>query len=637
MRLGPTILLAAALGGPASLAALSTLTGPLGLGASSMGAAGAVVATAQGAAALDWNPAGLTAEGWDLGYDLGLGGPTGSVQQGLGLSSTLDQGLGAGLRASDQLFPQAGDYNEGSLGLGLAAEFGPGFSLGTVQKFMTADPGGLRGWSMDVGARAGLPLGGGWRLDLGGAVSDLASSLAWADGLEEVQPSVTRLGLAVESRPGTWLAVQEDHLDRQGNGGADQWRVGAQAAWWGQRLALRAGATQATGGPLYWSAGLGAGMHLLGQDLSADYGVLVPVGGGDNAGLRHLASLGWHFGLAEAAPNIGASLLGALADQQRRLRLARIKVLGLPDGTKTWVLQLKDASGHGVKTFRGRGPSVPVLVWDGRNGAGVPVAALGLNYALSAESPRGSLRGQGPLNAPLQLLAEGAPSAAAAAVKPAVRLKGGELAVDGADFNVAALAGSDTKGWELRIVDAGGHTVKTIQGTGTPPRDVRWEGKDDYGQPVADSLGAGYELRVTNSSGETHVAAAAPLVAAADFPALAAEAQPAPAPQPACKVLPDHSCNCVFYFEPGSSLLDGASMATLDLALRNAVDHHLQHLSIYGHVGEGESEASGLAQTRADRVLRAMVEDDRTDWSTATAEGQSGAFERPRVELRMEP
>ncbi|HTB34444.1 MAG TPA: hypothetical protein VK842_06245 [bacterium] len=627
--------MALALGWAAALPALSTLTGPLGLGAAGMAAGGAVVATAQGNAALDWNPAGLTAEGWDLGYDLGLGGPASSVQQGLGMSSTLDQGLGVGLRAADQYFPQAGGYNEGSLGLGLAAELGPGFSVGTVQKFMTADPGGLRGWSMDAGVKAGLPLAGTWRLDLGAAVSDLASSLAWSNGLEEVQPSVTRLGLALEAKPGTWLAVQEDHLDRQGNGGADQWRVGAQAAWWGQRLALRAGATQATGGPLYWSAGLGAGMHLLGQDLGADYGVLAPLGGGDNGGLRHLASLGWHFGLAEALPDIGASLLSALADQERRIRLARIQVLGLPEGTHSWVLQLRDAGGRTVKTFKGKGQAVPVLVWDGRSGAGAQVPAAGLNYRISAETARGPLRGQGPLGAPLQIQPPKAQAAAAAAVKPAVRLKGGELAVDGADFNVAALAGSDATGWELRIVDAGGHTVKTIQGTGTPPRDVRWEGKDDFGQPVADSLGAGYELRVTNSSGETHVAAAAPLVAASDFPALAAQAQPSPAP--ACKVLPDHSCDCVFYFQAGSSLLDASSMATLEQAQRSAMANRLRHLHIYGHLGEGEDESSGLAQTRADRVLRAMVEDDRMDWATATAEGQDGAFERPRVELRMEP
>jgi hypothetical protein len=619
------------------LRALSTLTGPLGPGAPAMGSAGAVVATAHGSQSLDWNPAGLTAEGWDLGYDFGAGGPASSVQQGLGMSTTLDQGLGLGLRATDQLFPQAGNYDEGSLGLGLAAALGSWLDVGTVQKFMTADPGGLRGWSMDAGALASLPLSGTWRLDLGAAVSDLASSLAWGNGLEEVQPSVSRLGLALEPGPGTWLAVQQDHLDRQGNGGADQWRLGGQAALFQQRLMLRAGATQAASAPLYWSAGIGLALPLLGQQLSADYALVAPTGGAANEGLRHLGSLGWHFGMASPLPSIAASLVSALADQQRRLRLARISVQGLPEGTRAWTLQLRNAQGQGVKTFRGKGGKVPILVWDGLSTAGEAVPALGLNYMLGAESPRGHLHGQGPLSAPLELQADTPPAAAAAAaaVKPAVRLKGGELAVDGADFNVAALAGSNTTGWELRIVDAGGRTVKTIQGQGTPPRDVRWEGKDDFGQPVSDSLGAGYELRVTDSSGQTRVAAAAPLVAAAAFPALAAEAQAAPAP--ACKMLADHSCNCVFYFDQGSSLLDAASLATLDLALKTAAQRRLRHLSIYGHVGEGEDASAGLAQTRADRVLRAMVDNEATDWTTATAEGQAGAFERPRVELRMEP
>ena len=614
--------------------ALSTLTGPLGLGAAGLGAAGASVATAQGASAMDWNPDGLAAEGWDLAYDLGVGGPAGSVQQGLGFSSTLDKGLGIGLRAVDQAFPQAGNYQEGGLGLGLAAALGRWLTVGTVQKVLGAEPGGLRGWSMDAGARASLPLGGTWRVDLGLAASDLASSLAWANGLEEVQPSVTRMGLALESSPGTWLALQEDHLDRQGLGGVDQWRVGIQAAVWKQRVALRAGATQATSGPLVWTAGLGLMLPVPGQRWSLDYGVLVPSGAGANDSPRHVASLGWHFGMEVPMPKVAARLLRALADQQRRLRLARIQLEGLPEGSGAWTLQLRDAAGQRVKTYKGQGQAVPVLVWDGLDGAGASVPADGLNYALSVESPRGPLRGQGPLNAPLELQAVEAK--AAAAVKPAVRLKGGELAVEGADFNVAALAGSDATGWELRIVDAGGRTVKTIQGQGTPPREVRWEGKDDYGQPVADSLGAGYELRVTTSSGERHLAAAAPLVAASEFPALAAAAQPTPEPAPPCKVLPDHSCDCVFYFDPGSSLLTEESLATLARALDLAVEHKLRRLSLYGHVGEGENDASGLAQMRADRLLRSLVEDERMDWNTATAEGQMGAFGRPRVDLRME-
>ena len=54
----------------------------------------------------------------------------------------------------------------------------------------------------------------------------------------------SRLGAALQQAPGTWLAVEQDHLDRQGNGGVDQWRAGAQLSLWGRRVALRAGATE---------------------------------------------------------------------------------------------------------------------------------------------------------------------------------------------------------------------------------------------------------------------------------------------------------------------------------------------------------------------------------------------------------
>lgn len=644
MRRTLLVLVGAALAG--HLAALSTATGPLGLGAAAMGAAGAVVATAEGTTALDWNPAGLGSPGWNLAYDFGQGGPTGSVQQGLALAGTLDPTLGLGLRLDDQDF---GPYQEGGGGLGVAIQVGPWLSLGTVQKLLLAGPGGLRGWSMDLGAGVNLPLAGGWRLRLGAAASDLASSLAWANGLEEVQPAVTRLGAALQPAPGTWLAVEQDHLDRQGNGGVDQWRAGAQLGLWGQRLALRAGATEAAGAGLYATAGLGLRLPWPSGGAALDYAVLLPAQPGAASALRQLASLTWSFGLPRPSPPVQAQLAQALTDRRGRLRLARIALTGLPADAKAWRVEVKDKAGRTVKVFAGRGPAPEGLVWDGRDSQGQPVRTDGLSYELRGSSAGGISFHRRALLAPTVVGGLGAALAgtgeptwglrpAAPIAQPTVKLKGdNELAVSSADFNVEAVAGNDTKGWELRIVDAGGKTVKTIRGQGRPPKDVRWEGNDDLGRPLQGSLGASYEIRVIDAAGHERVAAAAPVVASAGFAALAAQAQARVDALPACGCQQDPSTgglHCVLYFTPGEAWLSVQADETLARALNQAGRRSLHGVQVVGYASPGGA-AAHLAQARADEVLRRLVDKGRLELKDATVEGRVQAGRPGRVELDL--
>ncbi|HTB34445.1 MAG TPA: hypothetical protein VK842_06250, partial [bacterium] len=154
MRPGLNWLALALLWAPAPLLALGTSTGPLGLGAASMGAAGAVAATAEGSQALEWNPAGLSVPGWDLGWSMAEGAPAGTLEQGLAVAGALDQGLAAGLLLRDRRLGAALDDRESDLGLGASLQLLPGLSVGTLQKIWTADPAGMTGWSMDLGLDA---------------------------------------------------------------------------------------------------------------------------------------------------------------------------------------------------------------------------------------------------------------------------------------------------------------------------------------------------------------------------------------------------------------------------------------------------------------------------------------------------
>ena len=632
----------------ARLPALSTATGPLGLGAAALGAGGAAVATAQGAAALDWNPAGLSVQGWDLGYDLGQGGPLSSTQQGVAVAGDLDQDLSAGLRVSDQAF--SGGYQEGMVGLGLAVHAGPWVSLGMVQKLMTAEPGGLRGWSMDAGMSLAVPLGGTWRLRLGAAGADLASSLAWADGLEELQPSVLRLGAALEAAPGVWLAVQQDHLDRQGGTGVDQWRAGAQAAFWGGRVALRGGATQASGGDLYATAGLGVRVPWPGQALSLDYALVAPMAAAGSPPLRHLASLGWRFGQPIPPPQMRAVLAQALTDKDGRLHLARIAIDAAPRDASAWRVEVKDRGGRTVKVFAGKGRVPASLVWDGRDGLGQPVEAAGLSYELRGSAGGGAAFHQRALLAPAAAgdlapveagvaapgwgLRMAGPSAAGA--RPQVKLKGGaDLAVSSADFDVAAVAGAGTQGWELRIVDAGGKTVKTMRGRGRPPKDVHWEGTDDLGQPLEGSLGASYEIRVTDAAGRQRVAAAAPVVAAAGFAEMAEQAQAEALPPCQCqRDAATGGMRCTLYFGEGEAWLNRQAERMLAQALASAGHLRFRRITLAGYAEPGPG-AAALAQARADEVLRRLVDQGGLELEDATVEGKVQAGRPGRVEMTV--
>jgi outer membrane protein OmpA-like peptidoglycan-associated protein len=666
------LFLAAAGTMPSQGHALSTSMGPMGLGASSLGAGGVGVATASASEALFWNPAAMPDQGWDLGYSVGSGGALGSLDQALALAGDLGEGLHAGLLVSDLRFNDSGGFRESQFAGAASVSAGRWLSIGTVQRLHQAEPGGLRGWSMDAGALAGMPLPGGWALRLGGSAGDLVSSLAWQNGLEEQQPTTLRLGAALEARPGTWLAFQSDQLDRSGGSGDSQWRAGAQAALFDQSLFLRAGATAATNGGLYYTAGLGGHLSFGGQGLSVDYALLVPSDTSNGAALRHVAALRWQLQPGRREPAAGISNL--IKDPNSgKVRHARIALAEGPKDTQAWQLDLKDEHGHVVRSFKGSGPLPPSVAWDGKDDAGATVDAGGLSYDLRTTSSNGRTAQRRSLLAPAgqalgnvdQDLANVEDSgfglrsgggAAAAPVRAKPRLRSGGEQVQGADFDLRGLQSGDAEGgeWSVRIRDESGRTVKEIKGHGSIPKTVRWEGKDDLGRPVDVGLGASYEIRVTDASGKERVSeddlvheeslpkAKPARASVADSGEAVTEASGDGLPASGCKVV-GGKVVCTFHFAEGSSKLPEQSRSVIEEARFLSSGRHGLRLFVDGHADASEAQGMELSQARADAVLRDLVEGRSLDFDAMVATGLGarrpagqGAASNRRVVLFIE-
>jgi len=61
-------------------------------------------------------------------------------------------------------------------------------------------------------------------------------------------------------------------------------------------------------------------------------------------------------------------------------------------------------------------------------------------------------------------------------------------------FDIQTAVRGDIDAWSLEIRDGAGQVVRTVEGNGTPPADVTWNGEDQQGRLVSDGT---YQARVT--------------------------------------------------------------------------------------------------------------------------------------------
>lgn len=416
---------------------------------------------------------------------------------------------------------------------------------------------------------------------------------------------------------------------------------------------MRAGATQAGAGALYYSAGVGAQGRLMGQALSLDYALLLPGSSSDVASLRHVLALSWHLQPGRSEPAAGISNL--IKDPNNgQLRHARIALAEGPKDTAAWQLELKDRQGKLVRTFHGNGPLPPSLAWDGKDDAGQVAETDGLSYDLRTTSGSGRIAQRRSLLGPASHALLGLDQAMADAdggafglrqdqgqPAPAPRskalIRGGDKVL-GADFNLQGLQGEGDGDWSLRIRDESGRTVKEIKGRGKIPKDLHWEGKDDLGRLVDVGLGATYEVRVTDASGQEKVteddlvrgdrlARNSALAKAAGEATVASDATEGPVPDdglPAsgCRVV-GNKVLCTFHFEPGSAKLPRQAEAVIQEANFLSAGRQGLRISVDGYAAPDEGgRGMELSQDRADAVMRRLVEGSDLEYDAVISTGR---------------
>lgn len=608
-----------------------------------------------GGEALFWNPAGLSAQhGFETFGSYGSGGNFGPQRGAFGLALDLPEWGNFGLAASDGRYPGAAGLHENTYTLGAAIDLSRNLRLGSNQKVITADPGGLRGWSMDAGLQGEF----GKSFRIGAAMLDAASSLVWGNGLEEAQPAAFQGGAAFSPYYGTWLAAQVDWMDRNGSA-SSQWRAGIESAWFGRAVVLRGGATQASNSrELFATAGLGSQFQFGSTQFSLDYAFVGATTSDSLSGSRHLASLSLAFGL-QPKEEARAGLSKVLKDPRTgKIHRAKISLMA-EDDVKDWSMQITDKNGKVIRTFKGKGALPPSLSWDGRSDQGKLMDADGLSYNLRTVSHSGlekkkqallglggpALAGLAALDdeAPLQddfglRDARGKKGKRASRVKPA--LKGtGDFEVKGAEFDLSDVGSqAPVSSWELRIVDDEGKVVKKISGKGRPPKNLKWEGKNDLGETVDMGLGASYVLRTEDDSGHA-TERGDDLVSPDDFSRIAKSrelpARSAPeAGQTWCRKDGRGGWICEMPFAIGSADMDDDAWKAVGQAVRVLSRGNYNSIEINGYAKKGEAaEPATLSQMRAEAVMKAIIEGYELKPDMVLAKGLGDSENGRRVEV----
>ncbi len=216
-----------------------------------------------------------------------------------------------------------------------------------------------------------------------------------------------------------------------------------------------------------WSAGLGVDLSPWRVDLS-----VTPLG---DLGLTSRASLSYLFGGPSAWLASDRPALSSLSPDSP----AVMRVMATaPDKVGAWALYLYDARSRIVRSLQGHGPPPRELSWNGALSTGLPAPEGTYKAVLSLRYAEGGVV----YSPPLALRVDNRAPRLAFQARPDSLAPGGGTVYVPAYFTPRALNGVACAEWKLKVLDASGRTFRTLEGGGGLPDVIAWDGRGDGGQ-----------------------------------------------------------------------------------------------------------------------------------------------------------
>ncbi|MEK7475952.1 MAG: PorV/PorQ family protein [Candidatus Coatesbacteria bacterium] len=261
------------------------------------------------------------------------------------------------------------------------------------------------------------------------------------------------------------------------------------------------------------------------------------------------------------------------------------KTIRFEQPPKEWKVEITDDRGRVVKTFAGTGLPPKSLNWDGADERGRIVTDVSkFRFVLKAKDVANRE-------------SSSASSIASVSAEPQIRPVAGKPFYPEVAF---ALPQGNYQLWQLQILDAG-RIVRTWQGQGTPDTPIRWDGRDAEGRMTA-LKAPKFSWKFQDEDGQTTKGER-------------------PIPQVEAEVRPELLGNRVRmvgvrYTGTASELTDEHRLV-LQKAAAFIAEHPGSSLAIeaFSDVPGGDDVNYELAKARAERVLRALVEEYRLEAS----------------------
>jgi len=261
------------------------------------------------------------------------------------------------------------------------------------------------------------------------------------------------------------------------------------------------------------------------------------------------------------------------------------KTIRFEQAPKEWKVEITDDRGRVVKTFAGTGLPPKSLNWDGADERGRIVTDVSkFRFVLKAKDVANRE-------------STSASNIASVSAEPQIRPVAGKPFYPEVAF---ALPQGSYQLWQLQILDAG-RIVRTWQGHGTPETPIRWDGRDAEGKMTA-LKAPKFAWKFQEEDGQT---------TKGERPIQQVEAEVRP------ELLGNRVRMVGVRYTGTASELTDEHRLVLQKAAAFIAEHPGSSLAIeaFSDVAGGDDVNYELAKTRAERVLRALVEEYRLEAS----------------------